>query len=256
MVDDAEETIYADKYRSVEELEKAYVEAQKMISQRDDYATLGRHAAPQWEAFTKWTQGQTEDTGPEPVWNPPHEIGAVQRTIDLMGTESYESLPPQDRSKAEEYLNYYNQKWRTWQTNPNQFATEMVTPVVQQLVDERLANLEAQMNAASFWREHADELKDNIDDFQDLLRSGVPVGAAREMIQLRKLAGERKEVASEKDELQRKKDRLKGRVSSRSQRGGGSASANRPDPSGKSFGEIFEDVSDAVGVTFGEESAL
>ena len=257
MVDDSEEsTVYADKYRSVDELENAYREAQKKISQQDDYATLGRHIAPQWDAFDKWQKGQIEESGPAPVWNPPHEIGSVQRAIDLLGTEGWDALPVQERGRAEEYLNYYNKKWRSWQTNPNQFAEDMVTPVVEQMIGSRFAELEAQMGAASFWREHADELKDNMGEFQELLRSGVPTAAARELIQLRKVASERKDVASQKDELQRKKDRLKGRSSSRTQRSGGPSSSNRPDPSGKSFGEIFDDVSDSVGVAFGEESSL
>ncbi|MBG94873.1 MAG: hypothetical protein CL793_07355 [Chloroflexi bacterium] len=257
MVDDDEELeLYADKYRSVEDLESAYREAQKKISQQDDYATLGRHIAPQWDAFDKWQKGQEQASQPEPVWNPPHEIGSVQRAIDLLGTEGWDALPVQERSRAEEYLNYYNQKWRSWQTNPHQFAEDMVAPVVEQMIGNRFAELEAQMGAASFWREHADELKDNMGEFQDLLRSGVPTAAARELIQLRKVASERKEVESQKDELQRKKDRLKGRSSSRSQRSGGPSSSNRPDPSGKSFGEIFNDVSDSVGAVFGEESSL
>lgn len=257
MVDDAEGTeLYADKYRSVDDLENAYREAQKKISQQDDYATLGRHIAPQWDAFDKWQKGQVETSGPDPVWNPPHEIGSVQRAIDLLGTEGWDALPVQDRGRAEEYLNYYNQKWRGWQTNPNQFAEDMVAPVVEQMIGSRFAELEAQMGAASFWREHADELKDNMGEFQELLRSGVPTAAARELIQLRKVASDRKSVASQSDELQRKKDRLKGRSSSRSQRGGGAANLDRPDPGGKSFGEIFDDVSDSVGAIFGEESSL
>ena len=61
-------------------------------------------------------------------------------------------MPVQERGRAEEYLNYYNKKWRGWQTNPNQFAEDMVAPVVEQMIGSRFAELEAQMGAASFWR--------------------------------------------------------------------------------------------------------
>lgn len=258
-LDDAEESqTYAGKYSSIDELEKAYGEAQKKISQQDDYATLGRHVAPSWDQFQRWQDDQqgSEEYQPDPAWNPPHDIGSVQRAIDLMGTEGWEGLGPQERGNAQEYLNYYNQKWRQWQTNPNQFADDMVHPVVEQMVSERFADLEAQLHAASFWREHSDELKDHVSDFQSLLQSGVPTDAAREIIQLRKIAAQSKNVRTEKDELQRKKDRLKGRVSGRSQRGGGSVKDTGSSPDGKSFSEIFDDAADAVGATFGEEGVM
>jgi len=258
MVDDPEEAeIYAGKYRSVDDLENAYLEAQKTISTQNDYATLGRHIAPNFDKFQSWLDADNAPPPePDPVWNPPHQIGEIQRAIDLMGTEAWETLPESDQIAAEEYLNYYNQKWRGWQTNPTQFAEELVSPMVEKMIGSRFQDLEAQFQAATFWREHGEELKDNIGEFQHLLRSGVPTEAAREIIQLRKNAAQGKSVRSEQAELQRKKDRLKGRVASRSQRGGGSVKAGRPSPTGKSFGEIFDDVSDSVGAAFDEETVL
>lgn len=258
MVDEAGPTTYAGKYSSVGDLEKAYNEAQKLISTQDDYATLGRSVAPDWDEYQEWKHGggNEEYYEPEPAWNPPHDIGSVQRAVDLIGTEGWDNLEGGEQKNAQEYLNYYNNKWREWQTNPNTFAEQMVSPLVEEMVSERFADLEAQLHAASFWRDHSDELRDHVGDFQNLLQSGVPTDAAREIIHLRKIAAQSKNVRNEEDELQRKKDRLKGRVSGRSQRGGGSVKNASSAADGKSFSEIFDDAADAVGATFGEENVM
>ena len=249
--------LYAGKYGSVEDLESGYGELQKKLSERDDYARFGQNVAPHWGEFQRWQsegryqQQQQQQPEPEPEmpmpWNPPHQYADVQKAIGMRGTESWEALSESERGNAESYLNYYDNKWNNWFTNPYQMMEELATPYINNAIQQHYGQLQAQMQASSFLTEHKDALEGHYQELDQLLASGVPADYAREIIVHRKAALDGKVLDDERVELQRKKAKLKGRVTRGPQRSGGTRAAAKQSMANRSFGDLLTEVAEQEG---------
>lgn len=253
MVDEAadlEAELYAGKYGNVEDLEHGYRELQRKMSERDDYARFGQNVAPHWTEFQQWKAQQSApqpEPEPEMPWNPPHDYSAVQRAIGLRGTEAWENLRADERAQAEEYVNYYDQKWNSWFTNPYGMMEELAQPYIHHAIQQHFGQFQAQMEASNFLNQHKDDLDGHLQELDQLLASGVPAEYAREIIVHRKAAKTEKSIADEKTALQIKKDRLRGRVTRGAQRSGGTPGAESVSAANRSFGDLLNEVAEKKG---------
>lgn len=251
-VEEEEVDLYAGKYGSVEDLESGYTELQKKLSERDDFARFGQSVAPQWNEFQQWQAGATQrQAEPEPEvtmpWSPPHQYSDVQKAIGMRGTESWETLGEAERANAEAYIQYYDEKWNNWFTNPYNMVEELVSPYVNHAIQQHYGQLQAQMQASSFLREHKDELEGHYQELDRLLASGMSADHARELIVHRKAAREAKVVSDDKAQLRKKKDKLKSRVTRAPQRSGGPTAKSSQSMANRSFGELLEETAEAQG---------
>ena len=255
-VEEEEVDLYAGKYGSVEDLESGYGELQKKLSERDDYARFGQSVAPQWTQFQQWQAGaqqqqqQQQQPEPEPQqmpWSPPHEYTDVQKAIGMRGTESWDGLSESERGNAEAYLNYYDNKWNNWFTNPYSMMEELAQPYIHHAIEQHYGQLQAQMQASSFLNEHKEDLEGHYQELDQLLAAGIPADYAREIIVHRKTARDGKVLDDEKVELQRKKEKLKGRVTRGPQRSGGTRAAAEKSMANKSFGDLLNEVAEQEG---------
>ena len=180
-------------------------------------------------------------------WDPPHQYADVQQAIGMRGTEGWEALADAERANAESYINYYDNKWNNWFTNPYQMMEELAAPYINHAVQQHYGQLQAQMQASSFLREHQSELEGHYQELDQLLAAGIPADYARELIVHRKSARDGKVVADEKTELQRKKATLKSRVTRGPQRSGGTTAKAAQSMANRSFGELLSEVAEQEG---------
>jgi hypothetical protein len=244
--------LYAEKYNSVEELESGYMEAQRLISERDDMASMGRQMSPYWNQFQEWMQAQAQEeaTPPPGAWNPPHSYGDVANNVNLYRSDydRWSELPEQDRQKSQEFVQYYDDQWSKWFTNPPQMMEDLATPVVQSLIDHKFQQFEARLSAANFLRENHEELDGHYDEFDALLSQGASADLAREVIRLRGTAGSVSQVKDDNRRLQRDREKLKDRLSSRPHRASSKAGVSTSGHAGKSFSELVETAARAEGM--------
>jgi len=165
----------------------------------------------------------------------------------MRGTESWEALSESERGNAESYLNYYDNKWNNWFTNPYSMMEELATPYINHAIQQHYGQLQAQMQASSFLTEHRDELEGHYQELDQLLAAGIPADYARELIVHRKSARAGKEVDDERIELQRKKAKLRGRVTRGPQRSGGTTAKAAQSMANRSFGELLSEVAEQEG---------
>ena len=252
-VEEEEVDLYAGKYGSVSDLETGYTELQKKLSERDDFARFGQSVAPQWSEFQRWQSGPAQPQEAEPTpevqmpWSPPHQYSDVQKAIGMRGTESWEALGDAERSNADAYIQYYDEKWNNWFTNPYNMVEELVSPYINHAVQQHYGQLQAQMQASTFLREHKDELEGHYQELDRLLASGMSADHARELIVHRKTARDGKVVDDERAQLQKKKEKLKSRVTRGPQRSGGSTAKASQSMANRSFGELLEETAEAQG---------
>lgn len=197
---EGQERTYAGKYRSVEDLERGYLEAQKYMGQNSQYYQLGQMAAQDMDGFQNWyRQRQSQAAQPQQQedvvygWDPPVEYtpqlqDAITRYQIEKQNGADSGLTATQKNDVEKFLGYSNSKWNSYFSNPYIFAHEVVSPVIMEQVQEQIQGLKNQMWASAFIQSHQDLLQDPTDQaqFSGLLREGVPAKHAAELAYLRR----------------------------------------------------------------------
>jgi len=245
-----EAELYAGKYDSVEDLESGYMEAQRLISERDQMSQYGQQMAPHWNEFQGWLQERSQAEAPPAAWNPPHQFDEVAPHVNLyrQDPDAWSELPDADRQKSQEYLKYYDNKWSDWFSNPNNMMSELATPLIEQVVSNQFQQFEARMQAANFLRENEQELDGHYDEFDTLLSQGASADLAKEVVRLRRQSGEATQVKDDNRQMRRDREKLKGRLASRSHRTSAGTAVPSGGHAGKSFSELIETAARQEGV--------
>lgn len=198
----ADERFKGHTYKTREEAMKGLAEARSAVGRVDHERALGREVASQWDDYQAFraqrqTPAKQEEEVP-PAYDPPQmPVGITE--------EMAKPEDQRDAGKIEAYnkrVGYMQDKWRGWMEDPNTMLGDLVMPVVDSLISERMRQQHELAGVRTMVEDKKTFIDEHFEEVQALQREEPQASLAMvlELAELRhKAKGTKAEEAKETD---------------------------------------------------------
>lgn len=205
-------------FASDEDLVKAYANARRKISERDEDAALGRtlrdfgvQSPEDLEGLVRNKERQPETRKPDSGWSPPHQWDpawdrVIQRVENEDGSHDYKG-PPEVIRKVKEYESYVQSEMSQFMRDPAGTILRWTEPVLRGITQEEFLRNQGRTQYDKYMEENGDFIGENRSEIHALMREkGFTAMAAVEHMKLLK---EHEKLASETGHKEKKAKDLK-----------------------------------------------